>query len=607
MLKGSFIKLFILAVILSLAGACAKISTPTGGPTDKTPPVVVKSLPANSTRNFKGKEISITFDEYVTLDNISEKFMVSPPMKKKPRVYIKGKSLNVEFEEKLKDSTTYTLYFLDAIRDLNANNILDNYQFVFSTGPVIDSLSVTGNVFNSLNLESPEKTQVLLYRNTNDSAVIKNMPDYISRVVKNGYFRFDHVAAGKYRLFALKDDDNSRNYNRTEEQFAFMDSIITVTSGSNYLPVVKDTTAVKKEIKVKDTAKTKTEVKKPVEPVLLTGQYKLIMFLAKKKNHYLFSSSRDTKYMLTYILSLPPDTMKVDFSIESFSADKYVIEESRQKDSIKVWLTDSTLYKQSVDTTYIRYPFTDTLGVVGYKTDTIPMRFTSPPPPRKAKIKKPAFAFSNNFSSGFLRPGESIYFRAETPFRQPDTSLIRIYEIKDTLKLKVPYLFVRDTSNSLRYYLNAKIVQGRKYLFIADKGSFGNIYYEESDSIGTKFSIKDPESYGKLSFTIQNCTGNIIIQLLNGSEKLISQTRTNKDGKVEFPLLETGLYRARVIYDTNNDGQWTTGDYTLHRQPEAVSYYPAELEIKSDYFLEQDWDIRLPNVKDPKLLDKSKK
>jgi hypothetical protein len=607
MCKATIVKLFLLAFILSLAVACAKVSTPTGGPTDKTPPVVVKSLPLNGTKNFKGEEISITFDEYVTLDNISDKFMVSPPMKKKPRVFIKGKSVNVEFEEKLKDSTTYTLYFLDAIRDLNANNILDNFQFVFSTGPVLDSLSVTGNVYKTLNLESPEKTQVLLFRNQDDSAVIKNLPDYISRVVGNGYFRFDHIAAGKYRLFALKDDDNSKNYNRTEEQFAFMDSLITVTPGGNYLPVVKDTTTLKKDIKVKDTSKTKTEIKKPTEPVILTGQYKLFMFLAKKKNHYLFSSSRNSKYFLTYILSLPPDTMKVDFSIKGFSADKYLIEKSRQKDTINVWLTDSTLYKQSVDTTYLTYPFTDSLGVIGYKTDTIPMRFTTPPAPRKSKIKIPAFAFSSNFSSGSLKPGESIYFRSETPFRQPDTTKIRFYEIKDSIKIKLPYRFVRDSSNYLRYNFNAKIIQGKKYLFIARKGAFGNIYFEESDSVGTKFSIKDPELYGKLTFNISNCNGDIIIQLLNGSEKIISQVRTNKNGKVIFPLLETGLYRARVIYDNNNDGLWTTGDYILHRQPEPVSYYYQELDLKADMFLDQEWDIALRNIKDQKLREKARK
>ena len=188
------------------------------------------SVPEHGAKNFSGQSVAITFDEYVALDNITEKFMVSPPMKKKPRVFMKGKSVVVEFEDKLKDSTTYTFYFLDAIKDLNEGNVLDGFQFVFSTGDVIDSLSVTGHVYNAQTLEVPEKTQVILYSSMADTSVIRQLPDYISRVDVNGYFRIDNVRAGKYRLFALKDDDNSKNYNRTEEEFAFLDSVIFVSA-----------------------------------------------------------------------------------------------------------------------------------------------------------------------------------------------------------------------------------------------------------------------------------------------------------------------------------------------------------------------------------------
>ena len=75
----------------------------------------------------------------------------------------------------------------------------------------------------------------------------------------------------------------------------------------------------------------------------------------------------------------------------------------------------------------------------------------------------------------------------------------------------------------------------------------------------------------------------------------------NKDGKVLFPLLENGDYRLRVIYDLNGDKKWTTGDFNTGRQPEPVSYYPTELEMKPNWNLEQDWDIGIRNVKDQKL------
>ena len=160
-IQSIFRRSFILVSGFILAAGCAKISSPTGGPKDKEPPVIVKSEPLNGSKNFTGKKIVITFDEYITLDNINEKFMVSPPMKNKPVIMVRGKNVVITYDEELRDSTTYTFYFQDAVRDLNEGNPINNYQFVFSTGPIIDSLSVTGNIFKAFDLNPPEKTLAL--------------------------------------------------------------------------------------------------------------------------------------------------------------------------------------------------------------------------------------------------------------------------------------------------------------------------------------------------------------------------------------------------------------------------------------------------------------
>ena len=385
----------------------------------------------------------------MVLDNINDKFMVSPPMKKKPRVFIKGKSVIVEFDEELKDSTTYTFYFQDAIKDLNEGNILENYKFVFSTGPVIDSLSVTGNVYNSFNLEVPEKTLVLMYSELADSAVVKHLPDYISRVDEYGYFRIDNVRPGNYRLYALKDDDNSKNYNLSDEEFAFLDSTVTVTPEKNFIPVVKDSATIKKK------------PAKPPEIIIPTGEYQLFLFTGPKKNHYLTGSSRDTKFKLLYTLSLPPDSMKVDFSILDADKDKYFTEWSREKDTLVVWLTDSTLYSRQQITTYITYPFTDTLQVLGYKLDTILMRYLAPRAPR-VKVRKPAFKIETNITGGALKPGQTIVFNSQTPFRKPDTTLISFYEEMDKERKKVNFVLKRDSLNSCRYYFDARSSTGKE-------------------------------------------------------------------------------------------------------------------------------------------------
>ncbi len=632
MYKSMLTRFFLLSTIFIIVSDCAKVSAPRGGPKDKQPPVVVKSVPEYGAKNFKGKSVVITFNKYVVLDNISEKFMVSPPMKKKPRILIKGKSVNIEYNEELKDSTTYTFYFQDAIKDLNEGNILDNYQFVFSTGPVVDSLSVTGNVYNSFNLEIPEKALVLLYHELADSAVIKHLPDYISTVDQKGYFRINNVRAGNYKLYALIDADNSKNYNLPDEEFAFLDSSVVITPEKNFIPVVKDTTALKKGLtkgtspsdkdvseskkskgaasadKSNSSPKKKSDKDKSSakDTIFIKGEYQLILFTAQKKNHYLAKSSRDSKYRLIYSLSLPPESMKFDFSIPGTENDKYFLERSKNLDTLKVWLADSALYSKSQITTIVKFPFTDSLGILGYKQDTIQMRYTPPRAPRVAKAKKHELKLENNIHNSLLKPGQSIVFSALTPFNQPDTSRIRLYELIESNRQRIPFYFAKDSTNSCRYILKTKLLQEKKYLLVADSGSFCNIYNDHSDSIGIKFSIRSPDSYGKLTLNLKNYEGGMIIQLLDKTEKLVAETYMKKAGKVVFPLLENGLYRVRVIYDLNGDGKWTTGDFTLGRQPEPVSYYPGELEMKTDWDLDQPWDVGLQNYKNQKLRETKK-
>jgi hypothetical protein len=595
-------RLSVMSTLFVLIAACAKVSNPSGGPRDRTPPVVLETVPEYGSKNFRGKSIYITFDEYVSLDNINEKFMVSPPMKKKPKVYVRGKDVRTEFEEDLRDSTTYTFYFQDAIRDLNEANILDDYQFVLSTGSVIDSLSVTGNVYKAFDLETPEKTMVLLFREVADSFVVKHLPDYISRVDRKGYFRINNVKSGMYRLYALTDADNSKNYNLPEEEFAFMTSLVDITPEKNFIPVVKDTVTIKKavpKIREKD-LKTKKEITIQ-DTIVPIGEFPLILFAARKTNHYLTSSGRPLKYQLNYTLSLPPDTMDFRFRIPEIGESSYFIEKSREKDTITVWLTDSTLYSQSLISTIIDYPFTDTLGINGYKEDTIAMRFLTPRPTRGTKVKKVGFTFESNIKGNALKPGQRIIFTSGTPFREPDTTKIQFYQIADSARLRVNYSLIKDSSTTRKYFLIANLAEDKKYLFIADSGSFGNIYNENSDSVGINFSIRKPDAFGKLTLAISNCNVNCIIQLLDKQEKLVSTASLKSDGKVVFPLLDAGIYRIKVIYDLDGDGKWTTGDFKKGRQPEPVSYYPGEIDLKTGWEIDQEWDIGKQLVKEEKL------
>jgi len=589
MARSIFKQLLTLTVTSLLIGGCAKISSPSGGPRDIEPPVILKSTPENGARNFNGKRFAITFDEYVTLENINEKFMISPPLVMKPKVSLKGKIVVVEYEDDLRDSTTYTFNFQDAIKDLNEGNKIDNYQFVFSTGPVIDSLSVTGNIFKASDLNPPEATLAMLYIEHEDSAFAKRLPSYIAMADKNGYFRIDNVSAREYRLYALKDADNSKNFNLADEEIAFLDSTIRVTPEKNWLPVVTDTLMPK----LKDT--------KAADTIVLEGDYRLYLFQHLKKLHYLTSSSRNLAYKLNYTLSLPPDTLGFHFSIPDAGPDSWFIERNRTNDSIQVWITDSALYKQQIITSVINYPFTDSAGITALKEDTIMMRFMTPRAPR-GKVKITPYKFTSNVTTGALKPGGQIVFLSQTPFRNPDTSKIRLYEVDGNNRVRIPYTLNRDSIYSYRMTLSGKLAMNKNYIFIADSASFGNIYGEQSDSTGIRFAVKNDEAYGKLVLNITNYEGNRIIQLLSfEGEKVIKEVKMEKDGKVEFPLLDKGAYRVRVIYDLDNDGKWTTGDFSIRRQPEPVSYMPVEVDIKENWVRDYNWDLGEKNVKKLKI------
>ncbi len=590
--RNIFKNIIYVFLVCSLIASCAKVNTPTGGPKDKTPPKVVGSKPVNGATFYKNKKFEVTFDEYVTVENINDKLIVSPPLQKRPLVSLRGKSIVVEFEDKLKENTTYTFNFQDAIKDLNEGNVFENFKFVFSTGAVVDSLSVTGNLYNAYVLDSPEDALVMLYSNLEDSAFRKTIPDYLSRVEKNGYFRIDNIHEGTYMLYGLKEADNSKNFNAKEEEIAFLDEPVEITPGENYLPIEKDTVPVVK------TGKKTADLPVP------TGENKLILFRHDDKLHYLTSSTRNLSYLITYTLALPPGENDFNITIPGAGENSYFTEKSINRDTLKVWLTDSMLYSQQQITTIVGYPYTDTSNTIIYRTDTIQMRYTPPRLARADRNKRTQYSVQTNLS-GSLRPGQKIFFQSTTPLLSPDTSLIRFYEITQEGQIQIPYNFVPDTTNTCKTNLNIQLEPGKNYLYIADSAAYRNIYGEHTDSTGVKFSVKAEASFGSLALTITGYEGKRIIELLDNNEKVIRKKQMDSDGKVEFLLLDKGKYRARVIYDINGDGKWTTGDLTERRQPEPVSFYPQEIDVKNDWVIDQDWDISDKNIKKIKSVKRS--
>jgi len=206
--------------------SCAQQGSPSGGPRDEDPPRVLECTPPNYSTQFESRKIQITFDEYIVLDNVNQQLVVSPPMEEQPTVKLKRKSLIIEFEEALRINTTYTFNFGDAIKDLHEGNKLQNYEYVFSTGEILDSMSVRGNLKYAENLEVPDEPfSIMLYSDLRDSVPLLDIPLYVGRSDDSGVFSVNNLRPDVYKVFALKDGNNNFLFDLPSEEIAFLDFV----------------------------------------------------------------------------------------------------------------------------------------------------------------------------------------------------------------------------------------------------------------------------------------------------------------------------------------------------------------------------------------------
>jgi Bacterial Ig-like domain len=218
-----FILVLLVSKFMVLTG-CANIVPPTGGPRDSIPPRLISVDPKDLSTHFKTNQIVFNFDEYVEIKDIRENLVVSPVPKADPIVDTKLRTITVRLKDTLEPNTTYSLNFGKAIRDINEGNILKNFTYVFSTGSYLDSLQLSGNVVLAETGKTDSTLIVMLHRNLQDSAVVKERPRYFTHLDSGGNFVFRNLAQGVYALYALKDEGGLKRYTSKSQLFAFADS-----------------------------------------------------------------------------------------------------------------------------------------------------------------------------------------------------------------------------------------------------------------------------------------------------------------------------------------------------------------------------------------------
>ena len=534
--KLFFHHFLLFTAIVFLIFGCASQQLPHGGPKDVTPPRLLKATPSNMTRRFAAKTIKLDFDEYFKLNNQFTEITMSPTQDKQPEFKIKDKSLVIVLKDTLQKNTTYVINFGKAIQDVNEGNTLKNFTYVFSTGSHIDSLSVSGNVTSSLTQLREKDVTVMLYPENKDSVFFgKKKPAIYATTDTSGNFSLNNLHDGDYTIYALKESSPNRIYDNDNELIGFLKKPIHLYS---------DTSGIQLSLFKQDPAKFRL-VERKFEP---DGKMLLVF------NQHLNNPSLKVLYPPTF------DNLKlVEFSKTTDTAHLYM--KNMDFDSLRVSIIEN-----------------------GKPIDTVTFEKG-----RKESFKKD-FSFGLNInSSNKLKPSTDLLITSGAPIDNIDEGQITLSEDSTA----VSYTLTRDTANFRKFYMKYHWKADSKYIVSLDVGAFTSIYGQKNTKFVKSFTIDKAENYSTLTLhvTVPDTSKQYIVQFYQEVNNILSSTVISKKGDIVFKNYYTGKYHIRVIYDTNRNGKWDTGNVKKKLYPENIWINPTETTLRPNWDAEDKLDI----------------
>jgi len=565
----------IAALCIFFLTGCANIGSPTGGIKDTIPPSILESEPANFSTNVKTNKFRVYFDEYIKFDDINNKLVVSPPLSKKPKVTLRGKSFVVSFEDTLRDNITYTFSFADAIQDNNEGNPYKDFTYVFSTGSIVDTLDFHGSVIRAVDHKAEENVVVALYNNFDDSICIKERPLYITKADKeSGFFVFRNIAEGKYKIFAFKELNNNLIYDQAGEAIAFSDEPVEIAA-----PIVDE------ENSFLNFNADSSVVDAPEIHQHLT----LFMFMEDRDQQYLKDYKREKPNKLSLELNTEYNDVIGITPLNFDSKEWFVKDYSVDKKLFNYWLTDTTIAKLDTLKLKVDYLATDSLYKLSWRTDTLKVVY------KKDKNKQEGkFNTQLNISSK-LELFDSLDIIASEPISKFDITQISLSVFVDTIETPVPFKVVDDETSLLKKRVLFNRKPGAKYHFTALPNAFQNYSSEINDTLDVNFSVPELDSYGIVKLTYSADLYPQIVQLLKAdkdNEKVIREFFIDKDTLLTIPHLTPDKYLIKSIYDANGNKKWDTGEYLKHIQPEQVRYLNKD-NVLEEVIVKENWDVEL--------------
>ena len=579
---------------LMFPSSCANTTqAPTGGPKDTIPPTLVKVSPFPGTTSVPSSKTKLvfTFNEYVKIKDANSVFL-SPPLEKKPKAAISGKSLVVTFESDLDTNTTYTLDLTGAIVDNNEGNPFPGFTLVFSTGKQIDSMCVTGVVQDCNTLMPMKGATVMLYKDQRDSAVFLQRPVAAAKTDDWGFFSIRNIQDTVYRIYAIKDENNNNKYDPESERIAFLDTLFRPSIQYN------DTLYEFKKFDMKDTALC----------LARKAQLELNVFREKPTKQLIVKKER-VGDRTAYLTFMAPGAVIRDMRIKGLPREKLISQFNLQKDSLELWVNDQRKMPDTLQLV-VRYDKTDTTGKLRPTDETVRLAYTKE---QRAEIMKKKqnsrnirhedtiavmttqadpttieqYGYDIEFQYPLIEDGwDSLKFRIVNPRQQETKGKVRL--IKDSTNLR-----------HFRVMPEEPMMVGYDYYLKIPHRRFRDINGYYNDSTELKVTLPTDEKLSTITLELKGVHNQYLVELLNEKrDKVIRSFIIEKDGPVLFPYLKAGSYCVRMTEDINRNNIVDTGNLLEHRQPEKVRFFKVD-----DKFLinvlekaEMVWDVDMEEL-----------
>jgi Bacterial Ig-like domain len=540
-------KYFLFLLVLILA-SCAKRGSITGGLKDTLAPVLKSSYPKNFSTEFKENEIKLTFDEYIKLKDLNKQLIISPPMKNEPLILPTSvaKFITIKINDTLQPNTTYSFNFGQSIADNNEGNPYNQFKYVFSTGAVIDSLSISGTVKDAYEKEAESFVSVMLYEvndKFNDSVIYKETPRYITNTLDSlKTFKLENLKAGKYLLVAMKDYGSNNKFNSNKDKIGFNKQFITIPNDTVFeLKIFKEVLPFK-----------------ALKPFQASGNRLIFPYQGK-----------------TDAIKLTLKNNETDLPV--------IITKFPKKDSLQIWYKPLKVDSLSMAVSKEKYNKNFTFKIKEQKKDSLNI----------ATLERS----TNSYSDSFI-------LECTTPILKIDDSKIKLIN-KDSVAVAFTTKY-DDFRQQIVFDFKKELAQS--YTFTIQPNAITDYLEQTNKTTVFRLSTRNLEDYGNLKVNLQNVKRfPLIVQLTNKAGLVVATEYCESKTKVEFSFIDPSLFSLRAIYDDNKNKEWDTGNYLEKQQAEEVIYLSKEIDVRANWDIEQIFDLSIPYTPEPKKKVEKKK